>query len=381
MAVPQQGPSGFRIYTLDVGIAQDGRHDLAVAVSERRCAASAVYTRSRFAGPSVTLSRTVAEPQGVVVASRNANVATGPDGAADAAELQRLAAEGARATGPLLVASTGVIGRRYPIERMRQRLTARWPEPGGWQDFATAIMTTDTRPKLAYRQAGSASIVGIAKGVGMIEPNMATMLAFFFTDAELSSAELDRIFRAVVERSFNALSIDTDTSTSDTAAIFANGLAGPVPADEFEAALTDAALDLVRQIARDGEGASKLLTVTVTGARDGAQAKRVAKSIVNSPLVKTMVHGADPNWGRVVMAVGKCDDDEDIDPDRVRVQLCDRPVYPERPDQAELAALRELMSGDSVSIAVELGIGDASFTAYGCDLTAGYVHLNSAYTT
>jgi glutamate N-acetyltransferase/amino-acid N-acetyltransferase len=381
MATEHDGPSGFRIYTLDVGIANDGRHDLAVAVSDHRCTASAVYTRSRFAGPSVALSRGVSEPQGVVVASRNANVATGPAGAADAAELQRLAGQGTRASGPLLVASTGVIGRRYPIEVMRQRLTAPWPQPGSWQDFATAIMTTDTRPKLAYRQAGPARIVGVAKGVGMIEPNLATMLAFFFTDAELAADELDRVFRAVVEQSFNALSIDTDTSTSDTAAIFANGLAGPVPVADFQPALTEVALDLVRQIARDGEGASKLLTVTVTGARDGGQAKRVAKAIVNSPLVKTMVHGADPNWGRVVMAVGKCEDELDIDPDRVRVQLCDRPVYPELPDTAELATLRELMSGDTVSIGVELQIGDGTFTAYGCDLTEGYVHLNSAYTT
>jgi glutamate N-acetyltransferase / amino-acid N-acetyltransferase len=381
MTAAQPGPGGFRIYTLDAGIANDGRHDLAVAVSDHRCTASAVYTKSRFAGPSVTLSRTVVEPQGVVVASRNANVATGPAGAADAAELQRLAGQGAAATGPLLVASTGVIGRRYPIEEIRRRLTAQWPEPGGWQDFANAIMTTDTRPKLACGPAGPARIVGIAKGVGMIEPDMATMLAFFFTDAELAADELDRVFRAVVEQSFNALSIDTDTSTSDTAAIFANGVAGPVPAAEFQDALTEVALDLVKQIARDGEGASKLLTVTVTGARDGRQAKRVAKSIVNSPLVKTMVHGADPNWGRVVMAVGKCSDERDIEPDRVRVELCQRPVYPQLPDAAELARLRELMSGDTVSIAVDLRIADGSFTAYGCDLTAGYVHLNSAYTT
>ncbi|HEU5268603.1 MAG TPA: bifunctional glutamate N-acetyltransferase/amino-acid acetyltransferase ArgJ [Jatrophihabitans sp.] len=381
MTAERNCPDGFRVYTLDAGIAGDGRHDLAVAVSQHRCTASAVYTRSRFAGPSVTLSRSVAEPQGVVVASRNANVATGAAGAADAAELQQLAGRGAGATGPLLVASTGVIGRRYPIEEMRRRLSAPWPEPGSWQDFATAIMTTDTRPKLVFGRVGQARIAGMAKGVGMIEPDMATMLAFFFTDAELPAAELDRVFRAVVGVSFNALSIDTDTSTSDTAAIFANGLAGPVPAPAFQAALTEVALHLVEQIARDGEGASKLLTVTVTGARDDAQAKRVAKSIVNSPLVKTMVHGADPNWGRVVMAVGKCSDELDISPDRVRVQLCDRWVYPELPDAAELAGLRELMSADTVSIGVDLRIADGTFTAYGCDLTAGYVHLNSAYTT
>jgi len=381
MTAAQPGPGGFRIYTLDAGIANDGRHDLAVAVSDHRCTASAVYTRSRFAGPSVTLSRTVAEPQGVVVSSRNANVATGPAGAADAAELQQLAGQGARTTGPLLVASTGVIGRRYPIEVIRRRLTAQWPEPGSWQDFATAIMTTDTRPKLARGRAGAARIVGIAKGVGMIEPDMATMLAFFFTDAELAAAELDRVFRAVVEQSFNALSIDTDTSTSDTAAVLANGLAGPVAAAEFRQALYGAALELVTRIARDGEGASKLLTVRVTGARDRDQARRVAKSVVNSPLVKTMAHGADPNWGRVVMAVGKCEDELDIDPARVRVRLCDVPVYPDLRTEPELEQLRAVMAGDTVPILIDLGIASGEFTAYGCDLSAGYVELNSSYTT
>ncbi|HTZ42472.1 MAG TPA: bifunctional glutamate N-acetyltransferase/amino-acid acetyltransferase ArgJ [Jatrophihabitans sp.] len=376
----ERGPRGFRVYTLDAGIANDGRHDVAVAVSDTPCASSAVYTRSRFAGASVTLSRTVAEPRGVVVASRNANVATGAVGAANAAELQRLAAAGAGA-GPLLVASTGVIGRPYPMETIRERLGAPWPEPAGWADFATAIMTTDTRQKLVHGSVGEARIVGMAKGVGMIEPNMATMLAFFFTDAGLPPAELDRIFRAVVEDSFNALSIDTDTSTSDTAAILANGQAGPVPAAEFEAVLRGLALDMVGQIARDGEGASKLITATVTGARDRAQAKRVAKAIVNSPLVKTAVHGADPNWGRIVMAIGKCDDDPDLDQDRVRVTLCGRDVYPDVPEEAALAELRALMGGDTVAIGADLALGEAGFTAYGCDLTAEYVRLNSAYTT
>jgi glutamate N-acetyltransferase/amino-acid N-acetyltransferase len=378
----QPGPIGFRTYTLDAGIAQDGRADLAVAVSDAPCASSAVFTRSRFAGASVELSRSVGQASGVVVASRNANVATGPDGAADARELRELAA---RATGQdpqrLLLASTGVIGRRYPMAELRRRLAGDWPPPGDWDQFATAIMTTDTTPKLVYGQAGAARIVGVAKGVGMIEPNMATMLAFFFTDAELTPAVLDRVFRQVVDDTFNALSIDTDTSTSDTAAVLANGLAGPVDEAEFRQALHGLALDLVTRIARDGEGASKLLTVQVVGARDRDQARRVAKSVVNSPLVKTMAHGADPNWGRVVMAVGKCEDDLDIDQARVQVQLCAVPVYPDVRTEPELEQLRVLMSGDSVPIRVELGIGSGEFTAYGCDLTAGYVELNSSYTT
>jgi glutamate N-acetyltransferase/amino-acid N-acetyltransferase len=231
----QPGPSGFRIYTLDAGIANDGRHDLAVAVSDAPCASSALFTRSRFAGASVELSRSVSQATGVVVASRNANVATGPDGAADARELRELAG---RAVGQdperLLLASTGVIGRRYPMAELRERLTGDWPPPGNdWEQFATAIMTTDTTPKLVHGRVGSARIVGVAKGVGMIEPNLATMLAFFFTDADLESAVLDRVFRQVVGDTFNALSIDTDTSTSDTVAVLANGLAGPVAEAEF----------------------------------------------------------------------------------------------------------------------------------------------------
>jgi glutamate N-acetyltransferase/amino-acid N-acetyltransferase len=242
-------------------------------------------------------------------------------------------------------------------------------------------MTTDTRPKLVHAQVGSASIVGVAKGVGMIEPNMATMLAFFFTDAAIEPAALDQLFREVVAETFNALSIDGDTSTSDTAAILANGLAGSVDLAEFGTALRALALDLVTQIARDGEGASKLITVQVSGARDRAQAKRVGKAVVNSPLVKTMAHGADPNWGRVVMAVGKCEDDLDISADLVRVALCGRNVYPDECTEQELEQLREELTGDTVPISIDLGIGSAEFTVYGCDLSAGYVLLNSAYTT
>jgi glutamate N-acetyltransferase/amino-acid N-acetyltransferase len=224
-------------------------------------------------------------------------------------------------------------------------------------------------------------VVGIAKGVGMIEPNMATMLAFFCTDAELPAADLDRVFRRVVERTFNAVSVDTDTSTSDSAVIFANGQAGPVDLEGFERVLHDAALALVKDIASDGEGASKLIEVHVTGARDDAQAKRVAKTIVNSPLVKTAVHGGDPNWGRVAMAIGKCEDDLDIDQSLVRIGFADFEVYPGQPDAATMTRLVEHLGGAEVLIRADLGIADGEFTVYGCDLTNGYVYINSAYTT
>jgi glutamate N-acetyltransferase/amino-acid N-acetyltransferase len=210
---------------------------------------------------------------------------------------------------------------------------------------------------------------------------MATLLVFFFTDAQLEQPALDRVFRRVIDRTFNALSIDTDTSTSDTAAIFANGLAGPVDETEFESVLHDAALRLVRKIASDGEGASKLIEVRVTGARDDSQAKRVGKTVVNSPLVKTAVHGADPNWGRVAMAIGKCEDDLDIVPENVVIRFGKVETYPAPSTEEVLAAATAHLQGEEVVISVELGIGCGEFTVYGCDLTDGYIRINADYTT
>ncbi|HEY1968899.1 MAG TPA: bifunctional glutamate N-acetyltransferase/amino-acid acetyltransferase ArgJ [Pseudonocardia sp.] len=380
------GPKGFHGCTTSLGI-KDSAPDFTAIVSEVPATASAVFTRSRFAGPSVLLSRETAATgtaAGVVVIARNANVATGPEGLANAREVRQLVAgPGGLDPEQLLIASTGVIGRQYPMDRIRAGLgVLSWPFPEA--DFAAsagAIMTTDTVSKLVTLPCGPATITGIAKGVGMIEPNMATLLTFFFTDAELDHPTLDRIFRKVVDRTFNALSVDTDTSTSDTAAIMANGLAGPVDLEEFERVLYQVALSLVRSIAADGEGASKLIEVRVLGARDDAQAKRVAKSIVNSPLVKTAVHGADPNWGRVAMAIGKCEDELDIDPTKVVIKFGDVETYPAPSTDQVLAAAAEHMRAAEVVITAELGIADGSFTVYGCDLTDGYIRINADYTT
>jgi glutamate N-acetyltransferase/amino-acid N-acetyltransferase len=380
-----QLPGGFTAHTASIGI-KDDTPDFAVVAADRPCTAAAVFTKSRFAGPSVTLSRRHAADgtlRAVAVVSKNANVATGPDGDADALEL----AEGvARAVGceptEVLVASTGVIGRRYPIERVRRHLGAMAaPEGDDLDPVAEAIMTTDTHPKTAMATAGPATVVGVAKGVGMIEPDMATMLAFLFTDAEVGAGALDPLFRAAVDRTFNCLSVDTDTSTSDTAAILASGAAGPVDHDELSKAVEAVCLDLTRQLAADGEGAETLIVVTVDGARDDAQAKRVAKAIVNSPLVKTAVHGADPNWGRIAMAVGKCSDDTDIDQQRVVIRIGDQELYPSPAGDAELAALEDHLRNDEVTIHVSLGIADGEATVYGCDLTDGYVRINADYTT
>ncbi|GHH81097.1 arginine biosynthesis bifunctional protein ArgJ [Streptomyces sulfonofaciens] len=385
-------PQGFAVHTAPVGLADDGRDDFTVLASTVPANVSAVFTRSRFVGPSVLLSRDTAatgRARGVVVLARNANVATGQEGERNAREVRESVARTLGvAEEELFIASTGVIGRQYPMDGIREHLkTLSWPFPeGGFDRAARAIMTTDTRPKEVRLRCGGATLVGIAKGVGMIEPDMATLLTFFATDARLDPAEQDRIFRRVMDRTFNAVSIDTDTSTSDTAVLFANGLAGDVDPAEFEEALHEAALALVKDIASDGEGASKLIEVRVTGARDTAQAKRVGKTVVNSPLVKTAVHGCDPNWGRVAMAIGKCSQDTDIDQDAVAIRFGDIEVYPPRggdarDEDALRAAVAEHLRGDEVVIGIDLAIADGAFTVYGCDLTEGYVRLNSEYTT
>ncbi|MBG6094175.1 bifunctional glutamate N-acetyltransferase/amino-acid acetyltransferase ArgJ [Nocardioides sp. WG-D5] len=379
-------PAGFVGVTANLGL-KEGADDFAVvAAPSGPVTSAAVFTRSRFAGASVLLSRSsdLAAFRGMVTISKNANVATGPTGEANALEVRRLAAEivGVRPE-ELLVASTGVIGVQYPMDVLTPALE-KLAGTAGEADFeaaAAAIMTTDTIAKIETRTVGGATIVGIAKGVGMLEPDMATMLTYFFTDAAIPADDLDAAFRRVVDLTYNAVSIDTDTSTSDTAAIFASGAAGAVDLGEFEAALYDAALALVKKIASDGEGASKLITVSVTGARDDAQAKRVGKAIVNSPLVKTAVHGADPNWGRVAMAIGKLREETDISPEHVRIAFGGTETYPAQVSANLLADLSTYLSGDEVSIEVDLGIAAGGFTVYGCDLTDGYIRINADYTT
>jgi glutamate N-acetyltransferase/amino-acid N-acetyltransferase len=215
----------------------------------------------------------------------------------------------------------------------------------------------------------------------MIEPDMATLIAMVFTDAAIDADALDAMFRRAIDRTLNCVSVDTDTSTSDTAIVIASGRAGTVPADAFEAALEAVLLELTKKIARDGEGAETLIEVHVDRARDVEQAKTVAKAIVNSPLVKTAVHGADPNWGRVAMAVGKCHQYHDIDQESVVIRFGEQEVYPGQVDQAGLEALGAYMRRDEVVIHVSLHTGDASATVWGCDLTDGYVRINADYTT
>jgi glutamate N-acetyltransferase/amino-acid N-acetyltransferase len=379
-------PAGFVAHTGHAGLREDG-DDVAVLLSTRPCSSAGMFTRSRFEGPSVTLSRpraTSGRARAVVVVAKNANVANGLQGLRDAEELTAIVAGAVGVPADeVLIASTGVIGRPYPMDRLRAHLAQL---PGAEFDadarrVAQAMMTTDTVPKTAVQHAGPARVVGVAKGVGMIEPDMATMLAFVLTDAAVDPATLAGLWERAVSGTFNCLSIDTDTSTSDTAVVLASGAAGPVGEAALAVALREVCLDLTLQLARDGEGATKLLTVTARAAADEGQARRVAKTIVNSPLVKTAVHGADPNWGRVAMAIGKCQADLDIDPEKVVIRFGDLEAYPHRPDEKGLIRLAEIMAADHVDIEVELGTGTAEATVYGCDLSAGYVRINADYTT
>jgi glutamate N-acetyltransferase/amino-acid N-acetyltransferase len=378
-------PRGFRAFAANAGI-KDDTADLSVVIGDPGTVSVAAFTKSRFAGCSVLRSRAHAatgRARGVVTISKNANVATGGDGDRNAGEvLEAVASAVGASPTELLIGSTGVIGRQYPMTDLRRFLTTL-PEAGfdsSVLDVATAMMTTDTRPKVARRRIGDAVVVGVAKGVGMIEPDMATLLTWIFTDARVDLAALDHAFRNALEQSFNALSIDGDTSTSDSAAVFASGAAGPVDADSFATALAEVCLDLAIQVARDGEGATKLLEVRVDGARDMPLAKRVAKSIVNSPLVKTAVHGADPNWGRVAMAIGKVYDDS-LGPDTTVIRFGDLEVYPKALDDSALDSLSAIMRADHVLIHVTVGAGAGEATVYGCDLSREYIAINADYTT
>jgi glutamate N-acetyltransferase/amino-acid N-acetyltransferase len=381
-------PLGFSSFVTNVGV-KDTTKDFTVVMADGPCSAAGVFTQSRFAGPSVVISRrNVADlsARAVVVISKNANVATGDEGMRHAEEVTSSVATALGLnSNEVLIASTGVIGRLYPIENIRAGIASLpFPLPDNdADDVARGIMTTDTVHKIssATIAGSSARVVGVAKGVGMIEPNMATLIAMVFTDAKVEPQKLNDIFRDVINKTLNCVSVDTDTSTSDTAIILASGAAGAVADDALTAALQSVLLDLTKAIARDGEGAETLIEVTVDNARDAEQAKTVAKSIVNSPLVKTAVHGADPNWGRVAMAVGKCSEYTDIDQEKVVIRFGTQEVYPTQVDESGLAQLSQYMRGDDVTIHVSLNTGKATATVWGCDLTNGYVRINADYTT
>jgi glutamate N-acetyltransferase / amino-acid N-acetyltransferase len=376
-------PRGFSCASRNCGL-KPAAKDLSIFFSERPASAAAVFTRNRFPGAPVIVGREVIRNgslQAIVVNSKVSNVGTGEEGLVNARRMGIAAsAELEIRADDVLVSSTGVIGKRLPIELIEKGLIGIGSElVTDPMVGAEGIMTTDTYPKAISVSVGDATITWVGKGAGMIEPNMATMLAYIFTDAQLEPATLDRMLREAVEDSFNMLSVDTDTSTSDTCAILANGMAGAVSEAEFSEALRGGCIRMAEMMARDGEGATKLLRSRVDGATDTSQARTVAKAIINSPLIKTMAFGADPNVGRVLMAVGKCFD-VDQDPQRTQVWINDVEVFGEgsRRNYDE-DALRKVLAGDPVEIRVALGMGNGSAVAFGCDLTHGYIDENAAY--
>lgn len=376
-------PRGFRCASRNVGLKPEAK-DLTIFVSEVDAAAAAVFTRNHFPGAPIVLGRETIKGgalRAIIANSKVSNVATGAAGVENA---RRMAAAAAKEIGSdasrVLVSSTGVIGVPLPIEKIERGVVGMSAE---LQDDplvgAEGIMTTDTFPKAYSCSVGNATVTWVAKGSGMIEPNMATMLAYIFTDAKLDAPTLDRLLREAVDRSFNMLSVDTDTSTSDTCAILANGLAGEVDEAAFREALIAGCIKMTETLGRDGEGAEHLLRVTVRGALTDREAKRVAKSVLNSPLVKTMVHGADPNVGRLLMAVGKCFECT-IDPTSTDAWINGFQVVKGGERLAfDDETVRKALKHEVVDLEIALGVGDARAVAYGCDLTKGYIEENAAY--
>jgi glutamate N-acetyltransferase/amino-acid N-acetyltransferase len=376
-------PKGFRCASRNVGLKPTAK-DLTLFVSDVDAAAAAVFTRSHFPGAPVVFGRETIKGgrlRAIVANSKVSNVATGEQGLENARRMARAAATEIGSTADrVLVSSTGVIGVSLPIELIERGIRGISTDLGTDPLVgAEGIMTTDTYAKALSASVGKATISWVAKGSGMIEPNMATMLAYIFTDAAIEASHLDAMLRAAVDVSFNMLSVDSDTSTSDTCAILANGLAGSVDETQFADTLRAGCIRMTEMLARDGEGATRLLRTTVTGAKNDVEARKVAKSLVNSPLIKTMVYGADPNVGRILMAVGKCVDCT-IVAASTDASINGTPVV-KRGARLEFndAAVRKTLSAEVVDIEVALGVGSARATAYGCDLTKGYIDENAAY--
>ena len=394
-------PRGFTVGTAAAGIRGDGdmsRADIAVVMSDRPCAGAGVFTRNLVKAAPVVISQLTLRrgtPIHAVVANAgNANACTGAQGLRDALRMCALTA-GALGRDPVevLVCSTGVIGRPLPMERVADglRAAARSQSRDAGELAARAIMTTDTVPKMAsatfIADGVEQRVGGMAKGAGMIHPDMATLLALVTTDADVAAPDLQALLTEVAESSFNSITVDGDTSTNDTLFALANGAAGGpalVPGEAGFAALRAAFLgvceSLAEQVVADAEGATKHFRVTVAGGRDDAEARLAARTVAVSPLVKTAVHGADPNWGRIVAALGRSGAHFSLD--RVRVTLAGTTVFEHgAPLDTDLspvvAALREPRS----EIDIDLGAGDGRGHAWGCDLTAGYVRINAEYTT
>ncbi len=390
-------PQGFRAGATYAGIKKNAEHslDLAFLFSEVPCVTAALFTTNRIKSAPVVLcqeklqkGRAVA----LVVNSGCANACTGEQGLADAAEMAALAANSIGAVPEdVLAASTGVIGQPLPLKLIKAGISQIILSSDGGHELAKAIMTTDTIPKetaIAARAGGSEfTIGGVAKGSGMIHPDLATMFCFLTTDAAVELDLLRSALRKAVNVSFNMISVDGDTSPSDMVLIMANALAGNEPispgsgqADIFQQALDQVCIYLAKAIARDGEGATRLIEVTVNGAGSAAEARLAARTVVSSPLVKAAVHGADPNWGRIIVAVGRSG--VDVVESKIDLYIGDINVLKGgSPLPFNKQEVVKVFQQNEVPISVDLNLGTASATAWGCDLSEEYVTINSQYMT
>ncbi len=386
-------PRGFRAAGVACGLKKTGALDLALVVSDSDCACAGVFTTNRVqAAPVLYDKEVLAQNPGairaVVANSGCANACTGDAGLADTRETAEATARalGCRAD-QVLVLSTGVIGQRLDMSKIRAGIADAAPRisPDGGADASHAIMTTDTKPKVFAIRNSQFAIGGMAKGAGMIHPNMATMLSVITTDAKIAPALLDRALRAAADVSFNRISVDGDMSTNDTLLVLANGassyeIRNTQQVAEFTEALTQVCIDLAKQLVRDGEGATKFVEINITGARDEADATLVAKAIANSPLTKTALYGGDANWGRVVAAAGYSG--IAVEPARMKLWFGDVKVFADgTPTNFDEADSSRAIAGAEIFIRLDLGIGDARTTVWTCDLSHDYVTINGKYRT
>lgn len=388
-------PKGFFAGATYAGIKKKNGDalDLGLLYSVTPANVAALFTTNKIKSSPVILNQQRIQKgtaAAIIANSGCANACTGEEGMADAMEMAALAAKALGVSvEDVLVASTGVIGQRLPVYKIKEGLNHIVLSPEGGHDFARAIMTTDTAPKeiAVIIRDGALTIGGVAKGAGMIHPNMATMFCFLTTDAAVEPEFLRSALRKAVGLSFNMISVDGDTSPSDTVLVLANGLAENEPirtggqcARAFQEALNHVCIYLAKAIARDGEGATRLIEVTVSGAASVAEARRAARTVIGSPLVKTAVHGGDPNWGRIVAAVGRSgvalvESKLDLDIGDVEVLRQGRPLSYDESHVVRVFQQRE------VPIKIMLNLGRGSATAWGCDLSKEYVEINSQYMT
>ena len=390
-------PQGFKAAGVRAGIKKNGNLDVAVIYSEKEAAVAGVFTQNQVAAAPVRVSKIVVgtgKAQAIVANAGCANACTGEQGLRDAEDMCKIAAKELNCReDSVIVASTGVIGVNLPMDKVESGIKAAVKElsKDGSVNAGNAIITTDTYSKCCATETqigGKEVRLGaIAKGSGMIRPNMATMFCFITTDVDIEQKLLQEALSEITEVSFNMISVDGDMSTNDTVIVMANGEAGNPKITEknsdyekFYATLKEMCIELSKKIAADGEGATKFLTIHVHGADNFADAKQVGMSVANSPLVKTAFFGEDPNWGRVICAVGYSG--VKISPEKTVIKFGDVPVYAHSVGaKFDNAALRKVMAEHDIVIDIDLGEGDSEATVFSCDLSYGYVKINGEYTT